>query len=410
MIKDPSLIETPATNDRPPKDIFSLVFSVIVVLLITSFALYEYRSHKERFLKDIENDLNSIANLKSQEISRYIRERLENGNILFRRDTFYNSIKRMEEDPSDKANQEYLKKWLNRYGSHYQYENAFILDKEGAIILSAPRDQKYVPAGISSELPKILQRNNVELVNFYLDDKNGRIYLGVAVPILSENPADAALGAMVLLINPESYLYPFIKKWPVVSQTAETLLVQRDGNYVLFLNDLRFSENSALNLRLELDKNKRVPAVMAVEGRRGFVEGIDYRGTPVVAYITPVENTPWLLVAKMGKKEAFAPLIRDMLSVVLITASVILVVISILWFLSRRKVVLFYKEQYALSEELRRLQYELAQAKETQYRSLIENLPQKVFLKDRNSVYISCNQNYANDLGIDAKDIRQDRL
>ncbi len=42
---------------------------------------------------------------------------------------------------------------------------------------------------------------------------------------------------------------------------------------------------------------------------------------------------------------------------------------------------------------------------ENKYRILVENLPQKIFLKDKNSVYISCNQNYARDLKINADDI-----
>ena len=37
---------------------------------------------------------------------------------------------------------------------------------------------------------------------------------------------------------------------------------------------------------------------------------------------------------------------------------------------------------------------------EQRYQSLVEHLPQRIFIKDRNSVYISCNANYARDLGI----------
>lgn len=37
---------------------------------------------------------------------------------------------------------------------------------------------------------------------------------------------------------------------------------------------------------------------------------------------------------------------------------------------------------------------------EKKYRTLLENLPQKIFHKDRNSVYVSCNENYATDLNI----------
>jgi PAS domain S-box-containing protein len=42
---------------------------------------------------------------------------------------------------------------------------------------------------------------------------------------------------------------------------------------------------------------------------------------------------------------------------------------------------------------------------EDKYRMLLENLPQKIFLKDRNSVYVSCNANYADDMKIKPDEI-----
>ncbi|MCX5692627.1 MAG: PAS domain S-box protein, partial [Candidatus Omnitrophica bacterium] len=56
--------------------------------------------------------------------------------------------------------------------------------------------------------------------------------------------------------------------------------------------------------------------------------------------------------------------------------------------------------------ERKRVEDELKQAKEQQYKALIENLSGKVFLKDRNSVYISCNENYVRDLKIKADEIK----
>ncbi len=43
---------------------------------------------------------------------------------------------------------------------------------------------------------------------------------------------------------------------------------------------------------------------------------------------------------------------------------------------------------------------EALRASEKKYRTLLENLPQKIFHKDVNSVYVSCNENYARDLKI----------
>lgn len=42
---------------------------------------------------------------------------------------------------------------------------------------------------------------------------------------------------------------------------------------------------------------------------------------------------------------------------------------------------------------------------EHKYRTLLENLPQKIFLKDRSLVYVSCNENYARDLRIKPNEI-----
>lgn len=43
---------------------------------------------------------------------------------------------------------------------------------------------------------------------------------------------------------------------------------------------------------------------------------------------------------------------------------------------------------------------------EEKYRMLLENLPQRIYYKDKNSVYISCNENYAKDLKIRPSQIK----
>jgi PAS domain S-box-containing protein len=42
---------------------------------------------------------------------------------------------------------------------------------------------------------------------------------------------------------------------------------------------------------------------------------------------------------------------------------------------------------------------------ESRYKTLVDNLPQKVFLKDRNMVYVSCNKSFARDFGITIEEI-----
>ncbi len=49
---------------------------------------------------------------------------------------------------------------------------------------------------------------------------------------------------------------------------------------------------------------------------------------------------------------------------------------------------------------------EALRVSENKYRMLFENLPQRIFYKDRNSVYVSCNERYAKDLHIKSDEIR----
>ena len=98
---------------------------------------------------------------------------------------------------------------------------------------------------------------------------------------------------------------PLIQSWPTPSPSAETLLVRRDGDDVLFLNELRHRRDAALKLRVPLTQTD-VPAVMAVLGREGLVEGVDYRGVPVVSVILRVPDSPWFMVAKVDADEVYA--------------------------------------------------------------------------------------------------------
>ena len=81
-----------------------------------------------------------------------------------------------------------------------------------------------------------------------------------------------------------------------------------------------------------------------------------------------------------------------------------------LWFETRGKVFLGQddkKKVLYVSRDIteRTMAEEELKAKELKYRTLVENLPQRIFLKDKNFMYISCNNKYAEDLNIKADDI-----
>ena len=127
----------------------------------------------------------------------------------------------------------------------------------------------------------------------------------VAPVFAGDGQAAQPLGAVVLTSDADQFLYPLIRSWPTPSETAETLLVRRDGDDALFLNDLRNQAGAALKLRIPLSRTD-VPAVMAVLGQTGVFDGKDYRGVEVASAILPIPNSQWFIVAKVDSVEIFA--------------------------------------------------------------------------------------------------------
>ena len=101
-----------------------------------------------------------------------------------------------------------------------------------------------------------------------------------------------------------------IQSWPTPSPSAETLLVERKGDEVLFLNELRHRKNTAMKLRLPVS-NTNLPAVQAALGKTGAFSGFDYRGIAVWSVVRPIPDSPWFIVAKIDRDEMERPIRRD---------------------------------------------------------------------------------------------------
>jgi len=362
-----------------------LILAALAGGILTAGWLY-YHYYKANFRAEAEHQLEAIADLKVAELVQWRRERRDDAALLCNNEAVSTWVRRWLANPEDGDALRPLQLWLGRFQQHGDVDAVRLLDARGLTRLAIPAGLPPVSAGISRRVPEVLRAGRVDFYDFHRNEYDHRIYLDVLVPIFEEAPVRRPLGLIELRINPDRYLYPFIRRWPVPSATAETLLVRREDSRIVFLNDLRFRTNTALNLQLPLTQVS-APSVQAARGRFGLMEGVDYRGTPVLAATRAVPDSPWLLVARMDLAEIDAPL-RE-------RRWLTLVVMAALWFgvgtgvvlLWRRQALSFYRERAATAEAL-------AQS-ERMLQNVLENFPGLAFWKDARLNYLGCNQLFA---------------
>jgi len=78
-----------------------------------------------------------------------------------------------------------------------------------------------------------------------------------------------AAGVLLFRLEAATFLFPLVQAWPTGSPTAETMLVRREGDQVLFLNELRHLHGTAMNLRHTVLVPGTLTAAMAARPRNG---------------------------------------------------------------------------------------------------------------------------------------------
>jgi signal transduction histidine kinase len=183
------------------------------------------------------------------------------------------------------------------------YQNIILATPDGRLLFSAEPKMTELEANAKELLARAVASRAAVFGDLFRCPGCHEIHLDVATPLFDADGRPAAV--LILRADPEDYLYPLIRSWPIPSKSAETLLVRRDGDDALVLNELRFRPGPALTIRIPMSSSD-VPSSQAILGKTGIFEGTDYRGVDVLADLLPVLGSPWFMVAKVDMSEILA--------------------------------------------------------------------------------------------------------
>jgi PAS domain S-box-containing protein len=319
-------------------------FGLLIALGGFLYSREEYQNALAVKLREI----TAIGSLKAGQIEQWRSEFLSDALIASRSPLIVNAVIRLSAHSSDAAVRASLSDRLGLYSKYGDWEEVAAYGLDGSRLDAAPAGA----AGLDAEAMRITRETLADGAPKFRDlykRENGGYSVDILAPLQVE--AGRAVGVLVMRKDPAKQLFPLIQSWPIPSRSSETLLVRREGERVVWLNTLRFSDSAPLSLSSPLTE-RSVPAVAAALGRIGSFSGVDYRGVPVVADLRQIKGSPWFIVAKIDSSEALREARGQSLAIVASAFGLFVIAVAILAFFHNRRIAAAYRSLYG--EEKRR--------------------------------------------------------
>ncbi len=332
---------------------FPAIIFLLSVIAIAVVGLLYYTDQKAAIKKEKQTELLAIADLKVGEIESWYNGQLSDSHIIMRDPFAVSSIRKWLANENQARLKQDIFNFLELIKNTGNFYSASLLDSNGNIRLSSYDEPSLIHDYEKKWVSQALSKRKVIFSDLSMSGTSGLIHIDIYVPL--QGAGNVLVGVVLLQVNPNINLYPLVQSWPTPSPSAETLLVRREGDQVLFLNELRHQKGTALKLRFPLSKPD-LPGSMAARGESGVTEGVDYRGVKVVAAIKAVHGLPWMMVSKVDKAELYAPIKQRLWAVSVIIMAFTVAAgtgIGLFWY---KQSTDYYIKQYTLEKELLKAQ------------------------------------------------------
>jgi PAS domain S-box-containing protein len=376
-----------------------LIFFFLSIGILTTGYFY-YKNQEVYIKKEKQQELAAIIALKIDQIISWRQERLDYANAVMDDPFFARRVREFMTGRAQPVLKEQILEKLTALAS-YQYHSLILIDPKGVIRLAAPDNRQELTPYLKSMASEATQAQKIVFSDLYRD-ADSKVMLSVLAPIIvMQGNEKITVGVMLMKIEPYQFLYPLIKSWPTPSLTGETELIRREAAEVVFLNELRHQKNIPLNLRFPLNSPNLLAALVA-RGKKGVVEGFDYRGIPVLGAVGFIPDSKWFLIAKVDAEEIYAPLRKRSQEValflfILIGSSGISV--AFFW---RNQQSRFYRSQY----EIERARRALAQ----RYEYLTRFANDMILVTDQNLKIVEANDRAVASYGYAREELLKLRL
>ncbi len=308
------------------------IFAVIALILVIAGCLY-YGTEKKAITREQQHTLAAIGELKAGQIQQWRYERAAEAERAGRDALMIDTVSKVLAAPGDQTLKEELRRCLDEEVTDPDRSETLVFDTQGTLLASTSDSSGPLSEPTQQAMRDALAGNKPVFSNFYRIP-NDAIHIDLAAPVSDRNGQTRAV--LVLRHEAGSYLYPQIQSWPTPSRSAESYLVQRDGDEALILTSVRHRRGTALSLRIPLAETD-ISSVQAALGNQGIFEGRDYRGVKVLSDIHAIPGSPWFLVSEVDQDEIFSEARYQAVMISLIVGLLVLLAAGLIVFFYRQR-------------------------------------------------------------------------
>lgn len=312
---------------------FSLLFAVVLTLvgLINIFGIpftaYTGRQGQQR--EEAFRSLDLIADLKEEQLERWIKERRDDAHMLSDNELTRNRVSQLLAKAAQYSTGHSLNEALlllqqeQVYGelldllnsakaAHEVYDTIYLADaRTGTVWISTDDTMLGRDIHQQTSFTQVLEDGHVYVSDIQLKPGPERPHLHLSHTIVDTDGEPIVV--MVIEISTDDILRPILHTGSGLGERGEALLVNKDREILNLLKHPLADGSLARPLDYRISAQ---PAVRAARGAEGFIEAEDYRGEPVLAAYRNIEVSSeggWGMVVKRDRAELFAPLRQDIL-------------------------------------------------------------------------------------------------
>ncbi len=247
-------------------------------------------------------ELEAICDARTIQIDNWRRERVGDGRLIMALGEMREGA-RLVAGRGSSADRSQVLAAMRALQEAFGYADATLVNLRGNVAMRLEEtrfEQAHVVQRERAELAAQAQAVKAPTLSDLKRDRSQSPILTLTIPV-----ADA--GALILEIDPTTFLFPHLTSWPSPRRTGETFLARRDGEEIVYLSPLRFLSGGGMPGRSV--NGVAMPSDAELDAGV-LLRGPDYRGAITMKHMRRVPGSPWFVVAKIDEAEVREPINR----------------------------------------------------------------------------------------------------